>query len=130
MVTPAVGDFNIRMFLSFVQADGYNPLQVATTNFKVSNGEVDALILMLGIIEKYDVTPSGTTIPLGTSDMMKGMLTKPFRVGQLFHDMKTNGIESNVERNEFLRRIMVASDQAPAAAYMQNGYWCDVSTEF
>ena len=128
MVTPAVGDFNIRMFLSFVQADGYNPLQVATTNFKVSNDKVDALVSMLGIIEKYDVTSSGTTIPLGTSDMMKSLLMKPFRVGQLFHDMKLAGIESNQDKNEILKKIMIASDQASAAAYMQNGFWCDVST--
>jgi hypothetical protein len=85
MLTPAVGDFNIRMFLSFIQSDGYNPLQVdtymyiyvymcictyictyihiyvhlyiyiytfisqvATTNFRVKDDKVDALIVDLG----------------------------------------------------------------------------------
>lgn len=115
------------MFLSFVQSDGYNPLQVATTNFKISNDKVDSLLSTLGIIEKYDVTSSGVTVPLGATDIMRSLLTKPFRVGQLFHDMKANGVESNIEKNEFLRRIMITSDQASAAAYMQNGYWCDVS---
>ena len=127
LITPAVGDFNIRMFLSFVQSDGYNPLTVATTNFKVPDEKVNKLVIDLGIIEKYDVSdPSGQIISM--ADSMKKLLTKPFRVGQLFHDMKLGGIESNQDKNEILKKIMIASDQASAAAYMQNGFWCDVST--
>ena len=116
------------MFLSFVQSDGYNPLQVATTNFKVSDEKVDALVIDLQIIEKYEVSDVAGVSPTSMADSMKKMLTKPFRIGQLFHDMKAAGVESNVEKNEMLRKIMVAADQASAAAYMQNGYWCDVSS--
>ncbi|CAE7633067.1 unnamed protein product [Symbiodinium sp. CCMP2456] len=32
---PRVRDFNVRQFLSFIQADGYNPLSVATPLFKM-----------------------------------------------------------------------------------------------
>lgn len=127
MIHPAVGDFNIRMFLSFVQADGYNPLQVATTNFKVPADKVDALVSELGIMESNDANePAGRGS--SNADTMKKLLQKPFRIGQLFKDMKTADISFKTERNDFLTKVMVAADQASAAAYMQNGYWCDVST--
>ena len=42
--TPAVGDFDLRMFLSFVQADGYNPLTVASTLFKVPDDGMKKMI--------------------------------------------------------------------------------------
>ena len=32
---PTVGDFNVKVFFSFLQADGYNPLTVASALFKV-----------------------------------------------------------------------------------------------
>lgn len=128
MIHPAVGDFNIRMFLSFVQADGYNPLQVATTNFKVPAEKVDALVLELGIVESYDANDLAGRGGLSNADTMKKLLQKPFRIGQLFKDMKTADISFKTERNEFLTKVMLAADQASAAAYMQNGYWCDVST--
>jgi hypothetical protein len=127
MIHPAVGDFNIRMFLSFVQADGYNPLQVATTNFKVPADKVDALVLELGILESFDANES-VVKGISNAETMKKLLQKPFRIGQLFKDMKTADISFRAEKNEFLTKVMVAAEQASAAAYMQNGYWCDVST--
>jgi hypothetical protein len=48
--TPAVGDFDVRMFLSLVQADGFNPLTVASPLFRVSTEEVDKLLEKLNIV--------------------------------------------------------------------------------
>lgn len=47
--TPRVGDFDVRMLLSFVQADGYNPLTVASTLFRVPSDYVDELVGKLKI---------------------------------------------------------------------------------
>lgn len=44
LLNPAVKDFNVRMFLSFVQADAYNPLTVASTLFKVAETDVESLV--------------------------------------------------------------------------------------
>jgi len=44
LLQPAVKDFNVRMFLSLVQADAYNPLTVASTLFKVPEKNIDALV--------------------------------------------------------------------------------------
>ena len=127
LIHPAVGDFNIRMFLSFVQADGYNPLQVATTNFMVSEDKVASLVAQLGIAEDYTTSQSGSiTVSTMAENLMK-MLTKPFRIGQLLKDMKTAGISFKIDRNDFVKKVIQVADQASAAAFMQNGYWCDVS---
>jgi hypothetical protein len=48
LLAPFVKEFNVRMFLSFVQADGYNPLTVAGTLFKVPPAEVDELVKVSG----------------------------------------------------------------------------------
>lgn len=130
LIHPAVGDFNIRMFLSFVQADGYNPLQVATTNFMVSEEKVVSLVAQLGITEDYTTSQSGSITISTMADNLKKMLTKPFRIGQLFKDMKNAGISFKIDRNDFLNKVIQVADQASAAAFMQNGYWCDVSTTY
>jgi hypothetical protein len=47
--TPVVGDFDRRMFLSFVQSDGYNPLTVASTLFRVPEDDAAELVGILKI---------------------------------------------------------------------------------
>ena len=49
LLSPFVGDFNVRMFLSFVQADGYNPLTVASTNFKVPEDKISSVVKSLQV---------------------------------------------------------------------------------
>eukprot|EP01041_Mallomonas_annulata_P010553 gene10553-22012_t len=110
--TPAVGDFNVRMFLSFVQADGYNPLTVASTLFKVPAVVLPVLVPSLGL-SALD------------SAALTAILTKPFRPGQLFADMAKAGITITMDRKSFLDTIMDVAVQSAAAQYAQNGYWAD-----
>ena len=46
LLNPEVKDFNVRMFLSFVQSDAYNPLTVAATLFKVPQAALAALVVV------------------------------------------------------------------------------------
>lgn len=139
LINPAVGDFDVRMFLSFVQADGYNPLTVATTNFRVPHEQVQGLISELRLVGPAraqaelrgspNASGTGTGAGAGAGDLeaIKRLLTKPFRPGQLFRDMKSMGLVSSLGNEEFLNKVVASADQAFAAAYMQNGYWSDVS---
>ena len=120
MLQPSVGDFNVRMFLSFVQADGYNPLTVATTNFKVPASEVAALLPELGIIDPPEANGK-------YHELMGILFKKSFRIGSLFKDMKMMGIEVNIDRMDFLNKIMTVAKQEFAAQFAQNGFWADVS---
>lgn len=124
LLTPAVGDFNARMFLSFCQADGYNPLTVATTNFKVPSEKLTTLIASLELVE-----PDSNSLIHGgmgqTAAKVSSILSKPFRVGQLFADLKTAKVVSTLDRATFLDKVATAAIQVPAAQYAQNGFWAD-----
>lgn len=119
--TPSVGDFNVRMFLSFVQADGYNPLTVATTNFKVPPDAVKQLVQTLEIVEENDESINKSA----NADRLEAILAKPFRIGQLFSDMKAASIVSRLDRADFLNKVVGAAEQDSAAQYAQNGFWAD-----
>ena len=116
MLSPVVGDFNVRMFLSFVQADGFNPLTVATTNFKIPANNITNFISDIGITDKKDI------------DNLTLLLKKSFRIGSLFADMKSKNINIIIEKSEFLAKVISASKQEFAAQFAQNGFWADVST--
>jgi hypothetical protein len=120
LLTPAVGDFNVRMFLSFVQADGYNPLTVATTNFKVPPEKIPALIPTLGIVDPPETQGK-------YKELMGIILKRPFRIGSLFQFMNQLGVQVSTDRTEFINKILAVSDQVFAAQFNQNGYWADVS---
>ena len=115
ILSPAVRDFNVRMFLSFVQADGYNPLTVATTNFKIPSGNITNLIQDLGFLGTKDI------------ESMSQLFKKSFRVGSLFADMQSKGIILPIERAEFLKKVLTEAKQVSAGQFAQNGYWADVS---
>ena len=104
--TPAVADFNVRMFLSYVQADAYNPLTVASTNFKIPSDKLAELLAAIGII---DTEGSGKA-----TQAVKNILSKPFRPGQFFRDVAANGVQFSGERAEVLNRLLGAADQVPA----------------
>jgi len=124
LLTPAVGDFNARMFLSFCQSDGFNPLTVATTNFKVPAEKLTALINSLQLVE-----PDSNSLIHGgmgqTAAKVSAILSKPFRVGQLFADLKTAKVTSQLDRAAFLDKVVRSANQVPAAQYAQNGFWAD-----
>lgn len=118
MLSPVVGDFNVRMFLSLVQADGYNPLTVATTNFKVNSADVEALIQELGILDPTDAAS------------LQKILLKSFRIGSLFSDMKAAGVTILTSREEFMKKVVTVAKQVFAGQFSQNGFWADVSRQY
>lgn len=110
LINPFVGDFNVKMFLSFVQADGFNPGAIASTIFKVRK---DRLPLLIGDLF-VDKAPE-----------MKKLLSKPFRIGSLLKDMKSADIKTFIPLDEFIKKVAVAADQSSAGIFNQNGYWAD-----
>jgi hypothetical protein len=111
--SPEIGDFNIRNFLSFVQYDGYNPLTVASTNFKIKAEHVSDVGKLLGIEE--------------LTDNYKLILGNSYRPGQLFKDLQNTGLQLGSDDNkaQILDKIMDYSEQVFAAAFAQNGFWSD-----
>jgi len=110
--SPAVGDFNVRMFLSFVQADGFNPLTVASTNFKVPAESLPVLVSSLGLA------------PTEAAALTK-ILQKPYRPGQLFKDIAAAGLKPSIPLQDLLDKVIDYSVQVAAGQYAQNGFWVD-----
>lgn len=101
--SPFVKDFNIRLFLSFLQSDGYNPLTIASTIFRVSTESMETVLASLQIVE----TDGSTT----KKELVRGILSKAFRPGQFFRDVKASDITFGIPREEVLNRIITFAKQ-------------------
>ncbi len=119
LITPEVGDFNIRTFLSLVQADGYNPLTVATAQFIMSNDSIDVLVTDM---HKQGIIGVGNSSDVKT---MKGLLSKPFRPGDLFQAMQMKNITLGIDSKVFINMVAAKSIQVPQANMTEMGNWAD-----
>lgn len=113
VLSPQTESFDIRNFLSLVQSDGYNPLTVATSLFKVPPQKVDVVLVKLGITS------------LRQAHDMSDILSQPFRVGDLFSKMKAKGIRTSFSNDLTLTIILEDAVEDFAALYAQNGFWSD-----
>ncbi|MGG2994090.1 cellobiose phosphorylase [Paenibacillus macerans] len=109
---PRVGTFNIRMFFSLIQADGYNPLGVEGTSFRVPAANKDALSAYLN-----------TSATGGLEELAELCLGK-FTPGKLISFVNGRGIALSVDENEFLTGILSLADQHIEASFGE-GYWSD-----
>ncbi|CAE8652576.1 unnamed protein product [Polarella glacialis] len=122
---PRVRDFNVRQFLSFVQADGYNPLTVASILFKIPESKLDQLMSTLNLGEPCHEQKAGSLIAT-----LRELLQGPFRPGDLFKSMHQKGctvqqLRCGLSREEFLHTVAQAAEQVQAAKYNQDGFWSD-----
>ncbi len=104
---PAIGDFNIRVFMSLIQADGYNPLVVQGSHFTVPPDKVAGLQRLTQDREK-----------------LRDLLSKPFSPGSLLKGIIDNNIRLKVDTREFLDKVIEASKQNVAGVHGE-GYWVD-----
>lgn len=97
---PKAGRFNIRMFMSLVQLDGYNPLEVKGTTFTLKESDV------IDIVERYGLSQVAG---------LKEALCKPFTPGK---------IAMLVPNEAFLHQVLTESEQHIEAVHGE-GYWTD-----
>ncbi|PKO02999.1 MAG: cellobiose phosphorylase [Chloroflexi bacterium HGW-Chloroflexi-5] len=102
---PKSGDFNLRLFMSLIQSDGYNPLTIQGSNFTLPTDVVPALVKMAGKPEALQEVLSGHFTP-----------------GQLM----TAAIKSDlsISPDEFLEKVFAGAEQHIQAVHGE-GYWSD-----
>jgi len=111
--TPRVGSFDVQMFLSFIQADAYEPLTVEAVVYVMKDTNVAA-----------QIAAESTSDP-NSAEVLTNVLTGgPFRPGQLFSLIEELNIILAIERSVFLDRV-VANSQDLAMAVFGQGYWGD-----
>jgi hypothetical protein len=104
---PAVEDFDIRLFMSLIQIDGYNPLIIQGSKFTIPADKLDGLL-------KLSDAPSE----------LQKLLSGKFSPGSLLKDILDGGISLNVDLQQFLEAIMENSEQHIEASTGE-GYWID-----
>jgi len=114
---PKIGSFNIRLFLSFIQADGYEPNSVESIVFTIDDPKVCDEIAYRAVGEADGHRAQ--------REALSGILNNgPFRPGQLFELMAEQHIFLIVTRQEFIDMVAVKARFYPFAVYKE-GYWAD-----
>jgi len=112
-LNPRIGAFDVKMFLSYIQADGYEPLTV------------EAVVYMFRDLDTIPAIATSVTADLQSSRVLEAILKGgPFRPGQLFDLVEQLGIHINVPKQDFLDTVVAAAESLPMAVYGQ-GYWAD-----
>ncbi len=102
-LTPEIGDFNLRMFLSFIQSDGFNPLTIASTVFKIPYENIDSVLVTLKIND-----PLGDGAPAA---VVKDVLRRTFRPGQFFRDVEASGVSFGIAKEEVVAKLISHANQ-------------------
>jgi hypothetical protein len=104
---PAIDDFNIRLHLSLIQADGYNPLVLEGVHFLLSPQAQAALLCHTG-----------------QPDRLAPLLARPFTPGGLLKAIEEHGIPLDLPAAEFLAHALSEAEWQIRASYGE-GYWID-----
>uniref|UniRef100_A0A7S4M4S5 Uncharacterized protein n=1 Tax=Odontella aurita TaxID=265563 RepID=A0A7S4M4S5_9STRA len=112
-LNPRVGAFNVKMFLSYIQADGYEPLTV------------EAVVYMVTDPNQIAALASTTTADEQSGEVLEAVLKGgPFRPGQLLDLVEQLNIKLNCDKQDFLDHVVGIAENIPMATFGQ-GYWAD-----
>ena len=111
--TPRIGSFDIQMFLSFIQADAYEPLTVEAVLFQIKDPNVGA-----------EIASESTSDPASAATLTNILNGGPYRPGQLFKLIGELDVVLSLPREDFINRITAASEDLAMATFGQ-GYWGD-----
>ena len=108
-----MGGFDIKQFLSFIQADGYEPLTV------------EAQIFVFEDTDKADAIAANLTTDAKSAEVLGNVLKGgPFRPGQLFELCDQLNINRTKDNSLFINTIL-SSAKDHAMAVFGTGYWAD-----
>ncbi|RSK25615.1 cellobiose phosphorylase [Bacillus sp. HMF5848] len=108
---PEVGDYNIKLFMSLIQADGYNPLVVKGASFELVD-QTDWEWLGQFFIVEDDIA------------FMKRKLSRKYTPGALLQDIVDRNMELKATMPEFLKAVLSRSEQNIEAEFGE-GFWMD-----
>lgn len=104
---PRAGDFNVRAFMSLMQADGYNPLVLQGSTFTISEDQRSAVLKLVEQPAQLDV-----------------LLSQPFTPGKLLKFIFDHAIQLPLSPEDFLDQVMSSATQQLEAKFGE-GYWID-----
>ncbi|HRS29706.1 MAG TPA: cellobiose phosphorylase [Bacilli bacterium] len=105
-----LGTANIRQFMNLIQLDGYNPLSINGSSYRLNN-EIDVDLLLADLFK--------TEVP----DFRK-ILSKEFTPGKIYQELLRNETKLKVSPDEALKSIFTESLEETNATFGE-GYWID-----
>ncbi|MHA6532331.1 cellobiose phosphorylase [Paenibacillus sp. BAC0078] len=109
---PRVGSFNIKMFYSLIQADGYNPLSVQGTSFEILPDQKQRLAEWIA------------EAAADHQEELGKLCTARFTPGRLINYIGDHNVSLRVSEEEFLGGVLALSQQNFEAAFGE-GFWSD-----
>lgn len=110
---PRMAGFDVKQFLSYIQADGYEPLTV------------EAQIYVFDDDAKADQVAQEVTVDAPSAALLAGVLKGgAFRPGQLFDIADSVGIHRINDDAKFINTILAAAEDRAVGSFGQ-GYWAD-----
>ncbi len=109
---PAIGDFDVHHFYSFVQMDGYNPLEIRPCTFVISEEKTEEA---KSLIAKHVVDKDGKVAAILKTAFTPGQITNVIAKYQ----MEVTGDE------EILVNGLIAMAEEKIEASFKEGYWSD-----
>ncbi len=110
---PEVFDFNIQMFFSYMQFNGYNPLHVKATSFSIEEKFKDSV---QKLIDEYVIDKK---------EVVEKILSKKFTPGVLVNGMFNNKVKLSISDDEFLAKVLEFSTQNFEGSTDKEGNWSD-----
>ncbi len=108
---PEIGDFNVWSFFSYVQIDGYNPLEIRPCTFRVLPQQKAAALALV------EAQVTGNTAPV------EKLLDRNFTPGQICAALAENGLHAENEE-ALVAGILGCSEECLEAGFGE-GYWSD-----
>lgn len=102
---PLTGDFNIRLFMSLIQLDGYNPLVVKGTKFSVQPEAMHDLLEHVG-----------------KPELLEDLLAGQFSPGDLLRVFKKSDLK--ISEKDLFYKVMAQAEQHIQAEHGE-GFWID-----
>ncbi|WLR51415.1 cellobiose phosphorylase [Bacillus tianshenii] len=109
---PKVGSFNVKMFMSLIQADGYNPLSVEGCSFTIKKEYETHLS---GLFARY--------VHSHKAELAK-LLAKNFTPGKVVNFLYNEKVQLAVCEEDFLTEVLKLSEQHIEASFGE-GFWID-----
>jgi hypothetical protein len=108
-----MASYNVQMFLSFIQADGYEPMTVESVSYVFSDPKLAIKVA------KQVTTDANSAKVLG--DVLNGGIFRPGQIFELCEQLKVNRTMDNAD---FINPIIAAAEDRAVAVY-GSGYWAD-----
>ena len=107
---PGLKDYNIRYFVSLMQLDGYNPLEIRPATFRVKKGLMGKALSVLQ--DACDSAVCGS------------ILENSFKPGELFRAIENCGAKLKKNPKELAEELLPLCEEQIEAGALE-GYWSD-----